>query len=262
MWWRIALLLLAPYAYAVILGLTSRPSAQVRVEPDRKEFGPCSGGTGAQPAFVRRPRASDVPGGIEAVELPVRGWKRIEAPGLRLDTNLAARDAEFLAAAIAIALRFFEAEAGVAADPPVTVRAFATERQFKAYAESVAAPPGGSFFDATLGEVVTFRASAWQLAGETLHQIAHALLSRRGGAAPWLQEGLAEALSSVEFDGGTARWRPGPPAAALPHAEAVQQALTWLEFSKIGSPRERRAASRALVEALIREGRLRAAPGE
>ena len=95
--------------------------------------------------------------------------------------------------------------------------------------------------------------NTWQLVGETLHQIAHARLRR---AAPWLQEGIAEALSGVEFIGLEIRWKPAGPA-PFAETERLRQASAE-EFSKIGSARDRRAACRALVEAAIREGRLKA----
>lgn len=254
MWWRIALLLLAPYAYAIALGLTARKSAQVRIEVDRTVFGPCAG-TDAQPRFIKRPR---MPEGVSVVDLPVRGWKRIELAGVRLDTNLAKRDAESLAATAASGLRFLEAETGLAG--PAVVRAFANERQFREYAESIGAPAGcTSFFDATRGEVVVHRANAWQVAGEALHQIAHALCRGREGLPAWLEEGLAEVLSAAEFDGQAVRW--SVPTSADPPAmiDAVRGAAGWPEFSKVGSGRERRAACRAMAAELIREGKLRAA---
>jgi len=254
MGWRIAILLLAPYVYTLILSLHARRSPQIEIAYEKRALAPCVG-TGAQPTLTKRPRAADSPAKPQTAGLPVRGWRSLDLPGLRLETNLPERDAEFLAVAAWNGLLFLQRELGLPpADRPVKIRAFSAEPAFKAYAETVEAPPRtASFLDLTLDEIVVHRVNTWQLLGETLHQIAHARLR---DAAPWLQEGIAEALAAVEFVGFEIRWKPGSPVESAETASLLK--ATPEEFSKIGTARDRRAACRALVEAAIREGRLRA----
>ena len=134
MGWRIAILLLAPYLYALILSLHARRSPQIEVDYEKRALAPCTG-TGAQPEFTKRPRAADSPIPPRTADLPVRGWRSVDLPGLRLETNLPERDAEFLATAAWTGLLFFQRELGLEpADPPLKIRAFSGEPSFKAHA--------------------------------------------------------------------------------------------------------------------------------
>lgn len=247
MWWRILLLLVAPYGYALLLSLPPRRSPQVEIERPGVEFAACTG-TYTGVFWRKRPRASDAGVRIQVERMSVRGWKRVRGGEFVAETNLPRAEAMRTAVVLERGLKFLRMELGLEPAAALQLRIFNKRRHLEEYARYIGAPEGAGFIDLTRGEVVLAATDPWHTVGNALHLCVHVLLRDRN-LPDWLEEGLAESAAALEFDRHLVSW--------MPLEEESLQGLRGVDLERaVQMPRSRkgRLASRWLVEELRRRG--------
>jgi hypothetical protein len=185
-WFRLIVLVLAPYAALLPLLLATRPPLKIERLSKPRSLHPCEG-AGCRATVLKRAAAPDTP---DVTALARRGWRRLERDDVLIESNLSPPEMRSLAELVTSGARGLEETFGISVPRPVKIVVHDGAR---------AGPRVAPGWDVSKDEIVAVRRSTVELAGQLMHWLVHRAL-RGEGVAPWLEEGLAELAAGAVFD--------------------------------------------------------------